>query len=80
MSDQDGGRGRAVPSGRLARLGRFGRLAGGVAGGVAAEGARRLAAGERPKMRDLVLTPGNAARVAEQFSLEHVFIDIDNPA
>ena len=68
MSNGDEGRGRSVPSGRLARLGRFGRLAGGVAGGVAAEGARRLAAGERPKMRELVLTPGNAARVAEQLA------------
>lgn len=68
MSEGDEGRGRSVPSGRLARLGRFGRLAGGVAGGVAAEGARRLAAGERPKMRELVLTPGNAARVAEQLA------------
>ena len=68
MSEGDDGRGRAVPSGRIARLGRFGRMAGGVAGGMLGEGARRLAAGERPKMRDLVLTPGNAARVAEQLS------------
>lgn len=59
---------RAVPSGRLARLGGFGRLAGGVAGGMIAEGARRLAAGERPKVGDLILTPGNAARVADRLS------------
>ena len=59
---------RAVPSGRLARLGGFGRLAGGVAGGMLAEGARRLAAGERPKMNELLLTPGNAARVADRLS------------
>ncbi|MFK3889938.1 ABC1 kinase family protein [Sphingomonas sp. NPDC079357] len=59
---------RAVPSGRLARLGGFGRLAGGVAGGMLAEGARRLAAGERPKVGDLILTPGNAARVADRLS------------
>ena len=61
-------RGRAVPSGRIARLGAFGRLAGGVAGGMLAEGARRLAAGERPRLGDLVLTPGNAARVADRLS------------
>ena len=36
---------RAVPSGRLARLGAFGKIAGGVAGNVLGEGARRLAAG-----------------------------------
>ncbi len=57
-----------MPSGRLSRLGVFGRLAGGVAGGVAAEGARRLARGERPSMGDLLLTPANATRVAEQLS------------
>ena len=32
-----------MPSGRLSRLGQFGRLAGGLAGGMLAEGARRLA-------------------------------------
>ncbi|MFS0772408.1 ABC1 kinase family protein [Sphingomonas sp. 1P08PE] len=60
--------GRAVPSGRLARFGSFGRLAGGVAGGMVAEGARRLAAGERPRMDDLLLTPANASRVADQLA------------
>jgi len=60
--------GLAVPSGRLARLSRFGGLAGGLAGNVAAEGARRLARGERPVLRDLLLTPGNATRVADQLA------------
>ncbi|OWK30029.1 ABC1 kinase family protein [Sphingomonas dokdonensis] len=64
----DDGRGRAVPSGRLSRFGRFGRLAGGVASGVLAEGTRRLAAGERPRMGDLLLTPANASRVADQLA------------
>lgn len=59
---------RSIPQGRLSRLGQFGRLAGGVAGGMLAEGARRLAAGERPSMSDLVLTPGNAKRVADRLS------------
>jgi predicted unusual protein kinase regulating ubiquinone biosynthesis (AarF/ABC1/UbiB family) len=59
---------RAVPSGRLARLRGFGRLAGGGAGGLVAEGARRLAAGERPKLGDLLLTPANAARVADRLA------------
>ncbi|WP_093333867.1 ABC1 kinase family protein [Sphingomonas rubra] len=65
MSDRTSSR---VPSGRLARFGAFGRLAGGLAGGVVAEGARRIAAGERPRMGDLVLTPANATRVADQLS------------
>ncbi|QJB69467.1 ABC1 kinase family protein [Parasphingorhabdus halotolerans] len=59
---------RAVPNGRLSRLSQFGRLASGVAGGMIAEGARRLADGERPAMRDMILTPGNVARVADRLS------------
>ncbi|MDR6126606.1 putative unusual protein kinase regulating ubiquinone biosynthesis (AarF/ABC1/UbiB family) [Sphingomonas sp. SORGH_AS802] len=66
--DAPNARHRAIPSGRAARLGVFGRLAGGVAGGMIAEGARRLAAGERPRMSDLVLTPANATRVADRLS------------
>ena len=59
---------RAVPSGRVSRLGHFGRLAAGVAGGMLREGARRIAAGERPRVGDLLLTPGNIGRVAERLS------------
>ena len=68
MADDGEVKSRAVPSGRLARLGGFGRLAGGVAGGMIAEGARRLAAGERPRLGDMMLTPGNAARVADRLA------------
>ena len=66
--NQFDGRGRAVPKGRLSRLGVFGRLAGSVAGGVVAEGARRLADGERPRMSELLLTPANVSRVTDQLS------------
>jgi predicted unusual protein kinase regulating ubiquinone biosynthesis (AarF/ABC1/UbiB family) len=68
MPDDDNSRYRPIPSGRLARLGSFGRLAGGVAGGMVAEGARRLAAGERPSLSTMMLTPGNATRVADRLS------------
>ena len=73
MSDDDPGNARdpgsrTVPSGRLSRFGHFGRLAGGVAGGMLAEGARRLADGERPRMRDMLLTPGNVGRIADRLS------------
>jgi predicted unusual protein kinase regulating ubiquinone biosynthesis (AarF/ABC1/UbiB family) len=59
---------RAVPSSRLARLGRMGGLAGGLAGGVAWGGARALARGERPRIDKLVLTPGNLSRIADKLS------------
>lgn len=59
---------RKVPTSRLGRFSAFGQLAGGVAGGVIAEGAKRLARGERPQMADLLLTPANATRVTEQLS------------
>ncbi|MEW4448644.1 AarF/ABC1/UbiB kinase family protein [Qipengyuania sp. JC766] len=64
----DNARYRAVPSGRASRLGAFGKLAGGVAGSLIGEGARRLARGERPQMRDLLLTPANARRLTDQLS------------
>ncbi len=59
---------RAVPRGRLSRFGQFGRLAGGVAGGILSEGARKLAEGERPRMREMLLTPANVTRVADRLS------------
>ncbi len=57
-----------MPRGRLSRLGQFGRLAGSVAGGMVAEGARRIADGERPQLRDLLMTPSNVGRVADRLS------------
>lgn len=44
------------------------KLAGGVAGGMLAEGSRQLAAGKRPRAKDMLLTPGNARRVADELS------------
>lgn len=58
----------AVPDGRLARMSKLGSLAAGLAAGMLAEGARKLAAGERPRARDLLLTPANAQRVADQLA------------
>jgi predicted unusual protein kinase regulating ubiquinone biosynthesis (AarF/ABC1/UbiB family) len=64
----DPSRQRAVPAGRVARLGTFGRLVGGVAGGMVAEGARRLASGDAISARDLILTPGNVQRLTDRLS------------
>ncbi|TDG12990.1 AarF/ABC1/UbiB kinase family protein [Seongchinamella unica] len=43
-------------------------MAGGVAGGMLAEGTRQIRAGKRPKARDMLLTPANARRVADQLA------------
>ncbi|MEL7196932.1 MAG: AarF/ABC1/UbiB kinase family protein [Pseudomonadota bacterium] len=59
---------RAVPAGRVSRIATFGKLVGGVAGGMAAEGARRLTSGETISRRDLILTPANAKRLTESLS------------
>ncbi|MCJ7421431.1 ABC1 kinase family protein [Sphingomicrobium astaxanthinifaciens] len=69
MADPDDDpRERAVPAGRAARVGQFTRLGLGVVGGMVGEGARRLARGEGLRARDLMLTPGNIARVTERLS------------
>jgi predicted unusual protein kinase regulating ubiquinone biosynthesis (AarF/ABC1/UbiB family) len=65
---EDRARQRAVPAGRMARFGTFGRLVGGVAGGMVAEGARRIASGEGISARDLILTPGNVQRLTDRLS------------
>lgn len=67
-SGDDKARGRSVPHGRLSRLSQFGRLAGSVAGGMVAEGVRRLADGERPQLRDMLLTPANVGKIADRLS------------
>ena len=58
----------AVPEGRTRRLLHFGRAMGEMAAGAAAEGVARLARGERPALAQLMLTPGNARRLAERLS------------
>ena len=58
----------AVPSSRLSRLSRLGGLASSIAGNVAADAARRFARGERPSMEDLLLTPANARKLADELA------------
>jgi len=59
---------KAVPRGRISRFGRVARMAGGIAAGMIGEGARQLSQGNRPKMTDMLITPGNAKRLAEQLA------------
>jgi len=70
VAESDDGRRRtaAVPGGRLSRLGRMARLATGIAGGMLAEGGRQIARGNMPRASDLLLTPANARRLAEQLA------------
>jgi predicted unusual protein kinase regulating ubiquinone biosynthesis (AarF/ABC1/UbiB family) len=60
--------GVAVPAGRLSRLARIGGLATGIAGDLALRGARELARGRRPDLGALLLTPANAARLADELA------------
>ena len=61
-------RGLAVPSGRLSRLARLGGMAGGVAGNVAWHGARAAISGQPTDFRQLLLTPGNVTRIADELA------------
>ncbi|SIS66631.1 Predicted unusual protein kinase regulating ubiquinone biosynthesis, AarF/ABC1/UbiB family [Roseivivax lentus] len=57
-----------VPSSRLSRVGRMGRFATGVLGRAAHDGMRAYARGDRPGLGQLMMTPANAARLAEELS------------
>ena len=59
---------RAIPRGRARRFGKFARLAGGVATNMLAQGVRQVASGNRPRARDLLLTPDNARRLTRQLA------------
>lgn len=58
----------AVPSGRIARIARFGSMAGGLAGRAALGSARALASGQRPDPAALLLTPANIRRITDQLA------------
>ena len=62
------GRPVSVPANRARRLAGLGGMASAIAGNMAAQGLRRLATGQRPDPRSLLLTPGNAARIADQLA------------
>ncbi len=58
----------AVPAGRVSRLTHLGAMTAGVAGNMAVNGLRQWAGGQRPTARDLILTPANIRRVADQLA------------
>lgn len=57
-----------VPAHRLTRFGRLSGMTAGIAGNMALNGIAQLGQGQRPKMRDLLLTPRNISRVTEQLA------------
>ena len=59
---------KPIPTTRVGRFARVARMASGVAGGMLAEGTRQLRAGKRPSARDMLMTPANARRVADQLA------------
>jgi predicted unusual protein kinase regulating ubiquinone biosynthesis (AarF/ABC1/UbiB family) len=59
---------KPIPTTRVGRFARVARMASGVAGGMLAEGTRQLRAGKRPRARDMLMTPANARRVADQLA------------
>lgn len=60
--------GTAVPTGRIGRLLRFGGMASGIAGSVAAGGLRALATGQKPDLARTLLTPANTVRLTDGLS------------
>ena len=61
-------RGARIPAGRAERFVRFGALGAGVAGSMLANGVKAFAEGERPSLRNLLLTPSNARRAADELA------------
>ncbi|MEM9972991.1 MAG: AarF/ABC1/UbiB kinase family protein [Pseudomonadota bacterium] len=57
-----------VPAGRVSRLTRLSAMTAGVAGNMAVNGLRQWAGGQRPTTRDLILTPSNIRRIADQLA------------
>ncbi|WJG09653.1 AarF/ABC1/UbiB kinase family protein [Aliiglaciecola sp. LCG003] len=57
-----------IPKGRISRFTKLGSMASRIAGNMISEGISELSKGNRPKVKDLLLTPGNIMRVAEQLA------------
>lgn len=61
-------KGSRIPQRRLSRMASLASLATRVAGSMVGEGARQLVQGKRLSAKDLLFTPGNATRIADQLS------------
>ena len=59
---------RSLPTHRISRFSKFASLATRVAGNVIAEGTKQIAKGNKPKAKDLLLTPQNISRLTDQLA------------
>ncbi|ENM6363418.1 AarF/ABC1/UbiB kinase family protein [Vibrio alginolyticus] len=59
---------RSLPTHRISRFSKFASLATRVAGNVITEGTKQIAKGNKPKAKDLLLTPQNIARLTDQLA------------
>ncbi|HHX8590108.1 AarF/ABC1/UbiB kinase family protein [Vibrio alginolyticus] len=59
---------RSLPTHRISRFSKFASLATRVAGNVIAKGTKQIAKGNKPKAKDLLLTPQNIARLTDQLA------------
>jgi predicted unusual protein kinase regulating ubiquinone biosynthesis (AarF/ABC1/UbiB family) len=60
--------GRKVTTSRIGRFGVLSKLAGGIATGVMTEASKQWVSGNRPALKDLVLTPRNLERMGKTLS------------
>lgn len=58
----------SVPSGSLSRLARIGSMTTAVGANMALNGAKQWTRGEAPAFRDLLMTPGNIKRIADDLA------------
>lgn len=59
---------RSLPTHRISRFSKFASLATRVTGNVIAEGTKQIAQGNKPNVRDLLLTPKNIHRLTQQLA------------
>ena len=57
-----------MPERRISRATRLGAMAAGVAGNMAAHGLGQLGRGQRPALRDLLMTPANVTRITNELA------------
>ncbi len=68
MSKSDKSKGTEVPTGKFSRMSQLGSMASKIAGNMLMDGLQEWSKGNKPKVKDLLLTPGNMLKVADQLA------------